>query len=410
MSAFLPFIIFAATAYSTSTHCATKDLKIDDSIVDKQLIGCGPAYPENLLWNLDRADAVMDGTAKRRTTGKGSIIYLVDTGVEQSHDEFQRPGGMTNIIGGLDPFKEVTGASSCSGESATHVCPFWSGNAVLAMTHGTATASVAAGRTVGVAPDASIVSVRVIGIYPPSNLAIWQRALDDIVKHAFDAATPPFRTAIVSMSSTPGITDPRQAGYPELEQKIRLMIGGVDKDFNADPNGKKFLFLVFAGNNASAYGTGATGQGQCTVGNGVSTYPALAGPNIDGLITVGGIDQQNYFWGGSCSGAAIEILAPAQYILSASITGHDHYRGSFYSNNLLYDYTSGTSYATPYVAGIAARMLEAEPTITPVDLEQRIKASPSSVSDFLAPAGGHVAVLIEAPPPPVPPRRRAVRH
>lgn len=78
-------------------------------------------------------------------------------------------------------------------------------------------------------------------------------------------------------------------------------------------------------------------HGQCNLGNGVATYPALAGPNIDGLITV---------------------------------------------------------------SGIAARMLEANPTLTPVQLEGQIKASASFVDDLFPPAGGHVAVLIEKAPPP----------
>jgi subtilisin family serine protease len=408
MTALSLLVVLAATFQTTSTHCAVVPVQID-KLTDQKLVACGPQYSENILWNLDRADGTVDGTARRLTTGRGSVVYVVDTGVEASHDEFQRIGG-TNVIGGLDPLAEISGYR-CGNDSPTHPCySGGGGDTDIVATHGTAVASIVAGRNTGVAPDASIVSVRVLGFYSTHPLLeIFNRALDDIVKHAFDPATPPFKTAIVSMSATPGATG-LELDYGDFEQKMKLMIGGVDRDFHPDPNGKHFLFVVFAGNNNSQFGGGA---GQCTSvsTNGVSTYPALAGPSIDGLITVGGMDRGNYLWEGTCRGPAVEILAPADHILCASYTGHDHYRGTFtQSAGVAFDYTSGTSYATPYVSGIAARMLEADPSLTPVELEQRIKASPSYIDQSSSSAaGGHVAVLIESPPP-VPPKRRAVTH
>jgi subtilisin family serine protease len=108
----------------------------------------------------------------------------------------------------------------------------------------------------------------------------------------------------------------------------------------------------------------------------------------------------------------VEVLAPADHILCASTSGHNHYRGTWKDAfiTVSLDYSSGTSYATPFVSGIAARMLEADPTLTPAELEQRIKASSSYIDQLYGTdAGGRVAVLIENPPP-VPPKRRAVTH
>jgi hypothetical protein len=87
--------------------------------------------------------------------------------------------------------------------------------------------------------------------------------------------------------------------------------------------------------------------------------------------------------------------------------GHDNYRGTY--GTPPFDYSSGTSYAAPYVCGIAARMLEANPNLTPVELETMIKASPSFIAANGTAAGGRVAVLIENPPPP-PVKRRVVAH
>jgi hypothetical protein len=95
---------------------------------------------------------------------------------------------------------------------------------------------------------------------------------------------------------------------------------------------------------------------------------------------------------GSCIGPAVDIRAPAETIRCASISGHDRYRGSLGTR----DMSSGTSYAAPYVSGIAARMLEADPNLTPIEIERRIKAN----------ASGGVAVLVDVHAP----ERRASGH
>src|SRR6185369_4464970 len=104
--------------------------------------------------------------------------------------------------------------------------------------------------------------------------------------------------------------------YSAVERKMRDMIGGVDMNGNPDPNGKRFLFVV-AGNNVDG-GCGRSGV--------VDRFPAILGTEIQGIVTVGGMTEQNQSWIGACRGG-IEVLAPAQQIFSATITGPQHYRG-----------------------------------------------------------------------------------
>jgi subtilisin family serine protease len=60
----------------------------------------------------------------------------------------------------------------------------------------------------------------------------------------------------------------------------------------------------------------------------------------------------------------------------------------------IYPLNSGTSYAAPYVSGIAALLLEENPDLTPVQLEQMIKAKSSHVANSdETTAGGRVAVF-----------------
>jgi subtilisin family serine protease len=116
---------------------------------------------------------------------------------------------------------------------------------------------------------------------------------------------------------------------------------------------------------------------------------------MDGLITVGGMTADNTSWSGTCRGG-VEVLAPAQSIFSATITAADHYRGR--RPNM----RSGTSFAAPIIAGIAARLLSDRPDLTPQQLESWITATPSRVYDPSAPmADGRVAYVRSIAPAPM---------
>ena len=84
----------------------------------------------------------------------------------------------------------------------------------------------------------------------------------------------------------------------------------------------------------------------------------------------------------------MEVLAPAQSIFSATITATDQYRG------LRPNLRSGTSFAAPIIAGIAARLLSDRPDLSPQQLESWITATPSRVYDANASmAQGRVAYV-----------------
>ena len=398
-----PLFVYAAEPEVVSTRCRELDVPLDATHSSARLAGCGEESSSDLLWHLDRIDqldgGILDGQYHRRHPGAGSVIYVMDTGVLASHAEFMRGDGVTRVIAGFDVTQAVNvGGSACrSANKALRPC-YDDMAELIGASHGTSVASLAAGSNIGVASDAFIVSVRVMNESALATTRTYLDGLNAIVRHSWSADAPPFHTAVVNISGWVlerliANPDPRPVPFAAVEQKMRDMIAGVDAQGRVDPNGKRFLFVAVAGNT-----------GQCSSSGAVAVYPGILGTQIDGLITVGGIDRANHFWSGSCAGGAIDILAPAENILVASISAANRYRGK----GLGRDYSSGTSYAAPYVAGIAARILEDEPALTPVELEQRIKASPSFISDAGAPAGGRVAVLIESEPPAASPRRRAV--
>ena len=368
-----------------STRCREIEVPLDDSHSVSRLAGCGDEADADLLWHLDRIDKVdgrLDGTYHRKFDGAGVVVYVMDTGVLAAHAEFAENGG-TRVIAGYDETASVrTGSSSCNSPNKALAPCFANYGELAGASHGTSVASLVAGREVGVAPEAMIVSVRVMNESALATTRTYLAGLDDVIRHAWDPKSPQFRTAIVNISGwmlEQLATDPEPNAVPfaAVEKKIRDMIGGVDRNGRPDPNGKRFFFVVAANNLDN--GCGASGL--------VDRFPATLGKQINGVITVGGMTPENNWWGGSCRGG-VEVLAPSQGIFSATITATDHYRG-------MKPYMrSGTSFGAPIVSGIAARMLSENQNLTPAEIESLIENTPSRInSPEPAYAAGRVAVF-----------------
>ncbi len=385
----LAVALSGASPDAVSTHCRETEVPLDETHTAARLGDCGDPSAPNALWHLDRidqADANLDGVYHRRHGGAGSVVYVMDTGVMAAHDEFATAAG-PRVIAGFDAAKSVTiGASRCSSANKSLAPCYANFNELVGASHGTSVASLVAGARVGVAPEASIVSVRVMNESALATTRTYLDGLNAIIRHAWDPATPPFQTAIVNISGwvlerLQGNPDSAPVPFAAVEKKIREMVAGVDAGGKPDPNGKKFLFVV-AGNNI---------DNGCGRGGIVDRFPAILGRAIDGVITVGGMTEENSWWPGACRGG-LEILAPSEGVLSATITAKDEYRGT--RPNL----RSGTSFAAPIISGIAARLLSERPSLTPAELERTIVATPSRIFNPDAQhADGRVAFMTDAP-------------
>ena len=380
--------LFAAEPEAISTHCRETEVPLDEQHSVSRLGDCGDPAAPDLLWHLDRIDqanANLDGIYHHRLGGAGSVVYVMDTGVMASHDEFATPSG-PRVIGGVDAASVAIGASHCTSANKALAPCYENQTELVGASHGTSVASLIAGAHVGVAPEAKIVSVRVMNESALATTRTYLDGLNAIIKHAFDPATPQFQTAIVNISGwvlerLQGDTEKSAVPFAVVDKKIREMVAGVDAAGRPDPNGKKFLFVV-AGNNIDN-GCGRAGM--------VDRFPATLGRSIDGVITVGGMTADNSWWPGACRGG-LEILAPSQDVFSATITAKDEYRGT--KPNL----RSGTSFAAPIIAGIAARLLSQRPALTPAELEAAIVATPSRIFNADPQhADGKVAFLNDVP-------------
>ena len=390
-----------------STHCAETDVSLDGHYSVSRLGQCGDENADELLWYLDRIDQIgagLDGHVDRGNGGAGSVIYVMDTGVMASHSEFTTANFLSTsetsasrVIAGFDATGSVEiGRSRCSSPDKAVAPCFDRLDELAAASHGTSVASIAAGRNIGVAPLALVVSIRVMNERGLATTRTYLEGLEAIVRHAWDPSSPNTRTAIVNISGwvlerLSNTTNVDPVAYATVEQKMREMVGGVDANGRPNPNGKRFLFVVAANNVDGGCGTSGV----------IDRFPALLGKRMDGLITVGGMTADNTSWSGTCRGG-VEVLAPAQSIFSATITAADHYRGRRPNTR------SGTSFAAPIIAGIAARLLSDRPDLTPQQLESWITATPSRVYDPSAPlADGRVAYVRSIAPAPMTSSTRA---
>ncbi len=391
-------VLYALAVYPTaagaqgfvSTRCHESVVTLDATHNAARLDGCGDPNAANLLWHLDRIDqrdGLLDGQYRRHALGSGVVVYVMDTGVMAAHTEFAVPGGASRVIAGFDATGSVTvGSSACRSANKALMPCFSNMTELVGASHGTSVASLVAGKNVGVAPEAMIVSIRVMNELALATTRTYLDGLNDIIAHAWNPSTPEFHTAVVNISGwvlekLSANRDDAPVPFATLERKIRDMINGVDALGRPDPNGKRFLFVV-AGNNVD------NGCGRAGI---VDRFPATLGRDVDGLMTVGGMTADNSWWPGACHGG-LEILAPSQGIFSASITAADHYRGT--KPNL----RSGTSFAAPIIAGIAARLLSERPDLTPQELESIIVSTPSRiVNPDASRADGKVAFVQDAP-------------
>ena len=200
--------------------------------------------------------------------------------------------------------------------------------------HGTPIAILAAGYESGVAPEAEIMPVKVCdakGICLSSNVILG-------VCHALEKA--PDRKKLVLNLSLGGDTKVRA-----LEAILRYALDeGV-------------LVAAAAGNK------GLDGS--------PTHYPAAF--LLEGLVSVASLKPENSYWvpsDFSTRGKYVDIAAPGEFIRSGSPS-------SLQKADNIY---SGTSFATPLVAGALALWRSVEPKMSPADIEQGLKESATDLT------------------------------
>ena len=315
-------------------------------------------------WNLDRVDQTVpvaqgDSWYSYQTTGQGVHIYVLDAGVERNHIEFDDDNNASTTQVNPRVRDGVSFVSGWDTYPAWRPCGSYVGyNDFGASSHGTAVASVAAGKTVGIAKGAYIVPVKVIACDGYSKLEWLCWALDWI---AGPSNPYPKQPAVVSISMYLNLTaynyyDNPQIPASSFEHTVNNVIGAGTA-------------VIVSANNQ--------GGNACNTSPARLSYTNTSYGSTHRVISVGGTDRFDRLWRcsdwgecvpvstelGSNTGQCVDLYAPAHNVMVAHNSAYSTYRPAV---------NSGTSFSAPYVAGIAARILQWNPYLTPALLRTAI--------------------------------------
>ncbi|MFE4955344.1 S8 family serine peptidase [Streptomyces sp. NPDC056653] len=263
---------------------------------------------------------------KSGLTGKGVKVAVLDTGYDTGHPD------LAGRVTGSKNFTSATSIQDRNGHG-THVSSTIAGSG-----------AASGGRLKGVAPDVSLIEGKVLDD-SGSGYTDWILAgMDWAVAQGAD---------VVSMSLG---SNAKTDGTDVLSAAVNRLSAESDS-----------LFVVAAGNSGAAYTVGAPGA-------------------ADSALTVGSVTKQDAVSSFSSRGPRFgddaikpEIAAPGTGIVAARAAG----TLAAESVNSSYAKLSGTSMATPHVAGAAAIVKQAHPEWT----GEQLKAALVAASDGVDQAG-----------------------
>src|SRR5947208_1033714 len=263
------------------------------------------------------------------TTGRGVTVAVLDSGVAADPDLTQPSNRIFASVNFAD-----TRATSDPGGHGTHVAGIVAGNGTRS-----------GGQFVGIAPQANIVDVRVLGRTGSGRISSVVAGIQWVIGHR--AA---YNIRVINMSFGAPVTVSYRTDPLSAAVEIAWREG---------------LVVVAA------------------AGNGGPTRNSVLSPGIDPYaVTVGATDDQGTTsprddalavfssWGNADSNAKPDLVAPGRHIVSLRVPGSalDSMLPTSVvaaRNGATYFRLSGTSMATPVVSGAVALLLQRQPSLTP---------------------------------------------
>lgn len=274
------------------------------------------------------------------TTGDSSVIVaILDTGILLNHPDMQG-----QLVNGFDMISDPSIARDGDGIDANPNDPGdLAINGTTSTFHGTHVGGTVAARSnngegvAGVAWDVKLMPVRVLGVGGGTDFDIVQGILFAAGLSNSSGTVPAQRADIINMSlGGPGISQAEQSAI-------------------SDARAAGVIVVAAAGNESS---------------NADFSSPA----GLDGVVTVSSVGFTRALAPYSNFGSSVEVAAPGGD-MSADANGDTYGDGVLSTlgtdnGGFVYDFSQGTSMASPHVAGVAALMKSVNPNMTPEDFDQ----------------------------------------
>ncbi|MCL2082959.1 MAG: S8 family serine peptidase [Oscillospiraceae bacterium] len=303
-------------------------------------------------------------------TGKNVKIAVLDTGIDYNHPDFEGvyrdgynfvtvddPGrdSIDSPYSGMETTYEQWLASEAGGDPGEFYTSH--GTHVAGTISATASHNNGSSRALGMAPEAGLYSARVLGPYGRGSFSDVIAAVDDCT--ADGGRLPKMDVINLSLGS-----EVNTAYEPVNVAVNNAVIAGVN-------------VAVAAGNDAVAQGASPADRRAGTIGVPAPAYlPVAVAASQYGGQGLNSDKTPAYFSsiGPVKETAAIkpDIIAPGRAIYSTmpAFSMNDDYNAGDYTK--AYRAMSGTSMASPHIAGILALMVQAYPDATPQELKARL--------------------------------------
>jgi subtilisin family serine protease len=272
----------------------------------------------SILWGLDRIDEEsdkLDGNFKVGPVGTGVHIYILDSGIQANHAEFN--SGFSGSPSRADLAYTVDSVQKDSRAQQSTDCTG----------HGTHVAGIAGGLGVGVAKNAFIHAIRVMGCDGGTNAEVIE-GMEWVVKNGK-------RPAVINLSIGPSPVDGKYIKAQVMEDAIKKL------------SAEGISVVVSAGN-----------QGLDACGASMMSAEGAFPVGASSWSSNGGDSKATFSNFGTC----INLFAPGQDIVSASAAAKSGYA-----------VTQGTSQAAPFVTGVIAQLLQKNPSMKPKEIYQELQ-------------------------------------
>jgi subtilisin family serine protease len=329
-------------------------------------------------WHLDRLDQrplpldtnyFMDCTLNRDV-----VIYIVDSGVRGTHHEFWTSSmdPTSRVLDGYQGYSDPNDIFGRANDPCSTPPPANAPCDSLCLNggHGTSVASIAAGLQYGVAKTAKIIPVRIRDCQGGGNLSRAVDGLNWIYEH------PRTEPGVVNLSMTTPAGDSETSTFEtaidQLVNQRGLTVVAAAGNRNEDVQGFTPARHSRANGGTAITVGGTNNEDHRWVCNPANSWESIAvhDPNYpnDPSKTIQICDANVV---GSNWGTGVDIFAPSQNIPSASLKIIKDGVVCMDDNGCMSDTAtrpkllSGTSFAAPIVAGLAARYLQTTGLVNP---------------------------------------------